>query len=414
MVLGSQTFWAFNALHFSIFMAYQSGMMQESQIKYSFSYLNHEYVELISHMTTFVQVFYTNAAYNHYCRVYRSVIGSFNDLQNYILLNRLILMSPGPQKSVDSFELFQPYFRLSSRLATLGLMVFYVQLMNEGRIPERHWQQLAHLGLITPEEKRFLAMSSTHCVHSHCIDWAGQVLMKAFKQRKLPWGMSHHIFKYSIHLTMQLSQVDEEVRMYIPYQYFHLVNAMVLINLFAFAYRIGATLSFFAPIVYFVVSGILLGLLGLSAKLSDPLGKGSDLPLDEWLAECLSVTRDIVEMPLNHTTDGWARALAEEKPMPWGFRPVSEGPGKEWTAQAKAAAEAEDAEIEAAREHGDIPCPSYPVTTRMEVQSCNIPHVKEVFKETTAGSLQWGYTRIADRDSSRTLITPRLHQEPTT
>jgi len=71
---------------------------------------------------------------------------------------------------------------------------------------------------------------------------------------------------------------------------------MVVVNLALWAYAMGVVKSMFAPVVYFCVSIIFMGMMELASQLSDPFGHDdSDFPLFMWLMEVLDDAEVLTE-----------------------------------------------------------------------------------------------------------------------
>merc|ERR1719230_113639 len=89
--------------------------------------------------------------------------------------------------------------------------------------------------------------------------------------------------------TRDLQQeVADTMHMPIPFQYFHLLNVMIIVNLLLWAYGMGLTDSVFAPVTYFFAALIFMGMMELANQLSDPFGTdGTDFPTSLWLSETL-------------------------------------------------------------------------------------------------------------------------------
>merc|ERR1711904_360635 len=81
------------------------------------------------------------------------------------------------------------------------------------------------------------------------------------------------------------SQIHETLDLPMPFQYFHIMNLMLFLNLFLWAYSLGCQDSLFAPIIYMFVQMMFQGLRELSTALSDPYGTDEvDFALNDWIA----------------------------------------------------------------------------------------------------------------------------------
>ena len=68
------------------------------------------------------------------------------------------------------------------------------------------------------------------------------------------------------------SNIHETLDLPMPFQYFHIMNLMLLLNLFLWAYSLGCQESFFAPFIYMFVQMMFQGIRELSTALSNPFG----------------------------------------------------------------------------------------------------------------------------------------------
>merc|ERR1711933_532040 len=72
----------------------------------------------------------------------------------------------------------------------------------------------------------------------------------------------------------------------VPFEYFHLLNLMVVINCFVWAWFMGTTASCFAPLCYFFANLIFMGMMDLASQLSNPFGADEvDFPLNDWVED---------------------------------------------------------------------------------------------------------------------------------
>ena len=67
-----------------------------------------------------------------------------------------------------------------------------------------------------------------------------------------------------------------------PFQYFHIMNLMMFLNLMLWAYALGIEDSYFAPVIFMFVQLMSQGIRELCAGPSDPYGDDEvDFPLNE-------------------------------------------------------------------------------------------------------------------------------------
>merc|ERR1719160_230121 len=69
-----------------------------------------------------------------------------------------------------------------------------------------------------------------------------------------------------------------------PWQYFHIMNLMMMLNLMLWAYSFAFQDSYFASLIFVFVAAIFMGIRELCVALADPYGDdAADFPLNEWM-----------------------------------------------------------------------------------------------------------------------------------
>jgi len=92
--------------------------------------------------------------------------------------------------------------------------------------------------------------------------------------------------------------VVEMLEMPMPFQYFHIMNLMLLLNLTLWAFSFGLMDSFMATPIFLFVQLVFQGIRELSISLADPYGcDEADFPLSEWMNSLYTRVVCIVEDP---------------------------------------------------------------------------------------------------------------------
>merc|ERR1712039_32997 len=69
-----------------------------------------------------------------------------------------------------------------------------------------------------------------------------------------------------------------------PFQYFHIMNFMLMLNLVLWAYALACQDSMFAPMIFLFVQLMFQGIRELSTSLADPFGQDDvDFNINSWL-----------------------------------------------------------------------------------------------------------------------------------
>merc|ERR1712070_1256177 len=99
-----------------------------------------------------------------------------------------------------------------------------------------------------------------------------------------------------------------------PFQYFHIMNLMMMLNLSLWAYVLALEDSYFSTFIYAFVQMMFLGLRELTVSLADPFGDDdTDFPLKDWMASLYHMIYSIVEDPYDIAN---SRPKAGIKPLP--------------------------------------------------------------------------------------------------
>jgi len=81
-----------------------------------------------------------------------------------------------------------------------------------------------------------------------------------------------------------MSDVTNIMDLPMPFQYFHIMNMMLVLNLVLWAYALGCQDSYFAPMIYMFVQMMFQGIRELSTALSDPFGDDEvDFDINSWM-----------------------------------------------------------------------------------------------------------------------------------
>ncbi|CAK0863511.1 unnamed protein product, partial [Prorocentrum cordatum] len=122
--------------------------------------------------------------------------------------------------------------------------------------------------------------SAKHLVLLH---WTGTVTREVHVKSKAIANTFKDMFgRLTAILEMQQDLVDT-MELPVPYQYFHLLNMMVVVNLMLWAYAMGISASLWAPVTFLFAEIIFMGMLELASQLADPFGEDEvDFPVREW------------------------------------------------------------------------------------------------------------------------------------
>merc|ERR1719305_1239636 len=110
------------------------------------------------------------------------------------------------------------------------------------------------------------------------------------------------IYSKFYHIRSCQAQVVQILDLPMPFQYFHIMNLMLMLNLLLWAYALGCQDSYFAPIIYMFVQLMFQGIRELSTALSDPFGDDEvDFPITQWMIAVYARLYGVLEDPFDIT-----------------------------------------------------------------------------------------------------------------
>merc|ERR1719498_187968 len=135
-----------------------------------------------------------------------------------------------------------------------------------------------------------------------------------------------------------MSDVSNILDLPMPFQYFHIMNLMLVLNLVLWAYSLGCQQSFFAPFIYMFVQMMFQGIRELSTALSNPFGEDEvDFPVTDWMLNVYARTYgmlyneyDVTKLDLNTITPLLSPEMVRENNMIDAYvdlKPGGEGGG---------------------------------------------------------------------------------------
>mmetsp|Transcript_108269 Transcript_108269/g.248287 ORF Transcript_108269/g.248287 Transcript_108269/m.248287 type:complete len:259 (-) Transcript_108269:26-802(-) len=184
----------------------------------------------------------------------------------------------------------QCHVRRISRYLIASCFVFFFEL-SEAEMSEGEWKQLLKYRLLEPHEvEQLKRLHPLGVLSFHVQQWALEVSMDSLPNIEDRDDLMNALFDKVYHIRSCQHKVRDVLALPMPFQYFHIMSFMLLINLTLWSYALGMQDSLFAPVVYTFIQLVFLCMRELSAALSDPFGDDDvDFPINEWLAETAKV-----------------------------------------------------------------------------------------------------------------------------
>eukprot|EP00928_Gymnodinium_smaydae_P028707 TRINITY_DN21834_c0_g1_i1.p1 TRINITY_DN21834_c0_g1~~TRINITY_DN21834_c0_g1_i1.p1 ORF type:complete len:414 (-),score=57.74 TRINITY_DN21834_c0_g1_i1:109-1350(-) len=290
LVLLKAEFYILLGINLSICYAVRTGYYDPFAIQ---AQLSMKLTTITGSLMTFFVVFYNGNAFSRYQKLYELVKGM---IESSLYIASII------EKEIADRSLV----RKLGRWLMASLMVFFFERSDPNKryegITNREWHQLLNLGLLNERERDTLMEHCRNLRHHSIpsfmlIHWS----MKLYRSKspRIP-----DLDKAYFALRKCMEDVVMLLDLPMPFQYFHIMNLMLMLNLCLWAYALAIHESDFAPLIFFFVQLMFQGLRELSVALADPFGDDdTDFPLNEWMTTLYVRLYNLIEVTLPVTLD---------------------------------------------------------------------------------------------------------------
>lgn len=303
-VVFSTEFWLFFFLHL-LFWFSQTAIKTFFANNSQLVDLNWDFIKVVSGMTTFFLVFYSNQCYARYLDLYCEVQGTMQDLVGLGLHIRVFIGAKCHNSA-----------RICMRYVLCGIIFgwfetkhivkdedVYNVMMRRGFLKQNEFDCL----ISRPAAKRPL---TTYI-------WACMALQEACVSANLPPQVQKPLIDHILNIKGRQERICQTLKLPVPFQYFHLLSVMIIMNLIMWGYAMGMSPSIFAPSVYFCTSFIFIGMVELSSELSDPFGADEvDFPLSYWISDVVTEIAQTIEDEYPGSSQALKKAVEQEERLP--------------------------------------------------------------------------------------------------
>jgi len=283
--------------------------------------INWNDIKVITAMTTFFEVFYTNQCFSRYLELYR-VTGKIQGLMYDLIIALRIYMG----------KTGYAYTKLAVRFALVAIFLNFYEVHHGEGVSDEEWKVIMDHGLLKMSERDMLVGLKKHQRSHVLLYWAADVSKEGMQHSKSPGNALKQVLSPILSMREDQQELLNTAALPIPFQYYHLLNAMVLFNLILWGYAMAICESCFASLIYVMCSLIFMGMLELADELSDPFGDDPvDFPVMEWLEELLDGCHILMHRNYTGCENGWedtTRAEASRGKM--SLRPVTNAPVIQW------------------------------------------------------------------------------------
>jgi len=194
--------------------------------------------------------------------------------------------------------------RKIAKLVTASVIMFFFERSgggDDGKVSRQEFSQLWHLELLDEFEIRALR---SHCRNLRgdsvaaflLLQWAMELLMSRTESPADREDFLAGFIQQLYAVRGCQAFVVQTMELPMPFQYFHIMNFMLILNLVLWAYSLACQDSYFAPFIYVFVQMMFQGIRELSTSLSDPWGSDDvDFQVNDWLLTLYFRVHSIME-----------------------------------------------------------------------------------------------------------------------
>jgi len=229
-------------------------------------------------LMTFFVVFYNGNVFQRYNLLYELT----KSMNEYCLYTVAIITREIPDKNTVR--------KLSRMLLASSLLFFYERTPHDcpttqHNISKKEWAHLQALGLLDTYERELL---ERHCHNLGASAVPSFLLMqwsmKLYRTKSPNNARIAELEKAYWRVRSNQEEVVEILDLPMPFQYFHLMNLMMLMNLTLWAYAFALMDSYLASVIFITIQLVFQGIRELSIALADPYGTDeTDFPLNAWV-----------------------------------------------------------------------------------------------------------------------------------
>eukprot|EP00445_Apocalathium_hangoei_P076719 CAMPEP_0204154820 /NCGR_PEP_ID=MMETSP0361-20130328/29051_1 /ASSEMBLY_ACC=CAM_ASM_000343 /TAXON_ID=268821 /ORGANISM="Scrippsiella Hangoei, Strain SHTV-5" /LENGTH=433 /DNA_ID=CAMNT_0051110157 /DNA_START=6 /DNA_END=1309 /DNA_ORIENTATION=- len=282
-VFTSIAFWLFLCVHLCVFSAAHWHRDAIDGELADFFVVDWDGVTIVSGMTTFVEVFYAQQSFARYVRLYnkmKKMIRHVYELVHYV--------------RVFIGDRARGYSRCCSRYVIASIVLTLQDMKGQGS--DADLRKLGRLGFLSEMEMTSIQQIDVRNRSKVILMWASGMTRLGCQEARAPNQILRVFCDSILKIQTEQREIVETIRLPVPFQYFHLLSVMIIMNLMLWAITMGLVKSLLAPVIYFFSSFIFIGMMMLSSELCDPFGTDEvDFPVDKWMSECIDMVSHLVE-----------------------------------------------------------------------------------------------------------------------
>lgn len=277
LCLARAEFWIILAIN--VILCYGFWMESFPDVVFTkFFHIPQKLMDILTSLLVFFIVFYTNHSfvrYNYFYEQCREMLFSYQEFTSTLKCR------------LDSHR----HRRKALEYALANAYVFFCTA-SYGEVRDGDWARLLKNGLLTKAEVEHVRNFSGEKGFL-ILQWALDIISEGLelKQSRLKRFMGN-IYE----IRGKQIKLRDMILNPVPFQYFHIMNFMLSVNLLLWSYSIACTRTLFGPIIFMIIELIFMGMRELSTQMADPFGDDDvDFDTGSWMHELVVNTTNLLE-----------------------------------------------------------------------------------------------------------------------
>eukprot|EP00927_Polykrikos_kofoidii_P014968 TRINITY_DN16627_c0_g2_i1.p1 TRINITY_DN16627_c0_g2~~TRINITY_DN16627_c0_g2_i1.p1 ORF type:complete len:342 (+),score=49.12 TRINITY_DN16627_c0_g2_i1:138-1163(+) len=245
-------------------------------------------------LMTFFVCFYNGQQFGRYNYLYETAQALFEHTLEFASMLRVQM----PHKGIR---------RKAAKLMIGSAFLTFFEMTN-AQVSTAEFRVLHKLRLLTKDEIMILKKHMRHCEDDAIpsfmlLQWACSLVISWIEDKPAREDMIAAFLSKAGRVRACQAHVKDTMDLPMPFQYFHIMNLMLALNLILWAYSLGCQDSLFAPVIFMFVQMMFQGIRELSTSLADPFGHDEvDFPINKWMQTMYLRIYEIVECEVDAST----------------------------------------------------------------------------------------------------------------
>jgi len=287
-MMKNMDFYLLLGFHFVFVSMYHLGIIPDSATSEgSLWHFSWNHMRIINTISLFQLVFNSVQVFQRYVKLHNLTMHMLRNVVKLTWQCRMFIGRAVPQ-----------YVALSGRYH-LAAATLFLESLKYGKEAHESQAVLFHglsTHLLSDEEKDYLKEFDTQHRSLLLTQWCAEVVKEGFETALLTGELSSLkresnmkacLMKFDLALSLQ-HQIMSLRELPTPFQMYHMMNMMVLVNITMWAYFMGVSHAWSSSVAFVGASLIFMNMERVAKRLQDPFGERYrlDFPVQEWCTDC--------------------------------------------------------------------------------------------------------------------------------